>query len=107
MSRQSLIAVAITVALVLTIIAVKGCSGYGTVSPTTYQYAKALYAVCNRKDADGLDSAFNMIGESAEAGEISSREFGWLSEIVDQGRTGEWLEAQKMARQLMSDQADL
>jgi len=78
--------------------------GYGEVSPKTYEFAKALYSICNRRDASRLDDVSKMISESAAAGEMSQTEAGWLQDIVDEARAGEWKTAAGRARRMMEDQ---
>ena len=46
-----------------------------------------------------------MIATAESDGQISGTEAGWLQDIVNTGQSGQWDEAQKMARQLMSDQS--
>ena len=42
-----------TVALAMACL--QGCGGYDKVSPTTYQFAKSLYAITNQRAAIRLD----------------------------------------------------
>ncbi len=81
-----------------------GCGGYGAVSPTTYEYAKALYSVTNRQASDRLDEVSSQIESARTTGEISDEEAGWLNDIVEQGRAGDWQSANQAARQIMEDQ---
>lgn len=78
--------------------------GYGEVNAKTYDYAKALYSICNRRAAAGLDTIEPMILESREAGEISESELRWLSGIVAAARAGDWESATKNSRRLLADQ---
>lgn len=80
-----------------------GC-GYGDVSPATYEYAKALYSVSNRRSKETLDEVQRQIQESLEQGEISSREAGWLNDIVRKAEREDWGNAMTSARQMMEDQ---
>ena len=80
-----------------------GC-GYGEVSPAAYAYAKALYGVANRQAADRLDAVDEQIAAAEEAGELSPREAGWLGDIVDEARDGDWKDAAAAARRMMEDQ---
>lgn len=100
------IAVAISVGVVLIAgFVIRGCGKYPEVSQQTYEHAKALYAICNRKDTDRLATCSRMI-EEAEAKEvITSSEASYLREIVTAAEADQWKDAQLMARQLMSDQA--
>lgn len=83
----------------------QGCGQYPEVSQQTYQHAKALYSVCNRKDADGLETCSSMIEEAEQNESIPSSEASYLHEIIATAEADQWNEAQLMARQLMSDQA--
>lgn len=107
MNRPSQSAAAAVIVVLLISLLMPGCSSYGEVNQKTYEIAKALYSTCNRKDESGLTELSEMIATAEQAGEISSKEAGWLNDIVAQGQSGQWVEAQKMARQLMSDQSDL
>ena len=88
----------------LLLIALAGCSDYQGISPTAYQYAKALYNVTNRKRSEKLDEVNNLITSSKREGTITPKEADWLLEIVDDAREGNWETAQKTARQMMRDQ---
>jgi hypothetical protein len=85
------------------LLAIVGC-GYGRVSPTTYGYAKALYTLSNTQAADRIDEVANKIAVAAEAGEVTQREAGWLNDICDQCRSGDWAGAQQAAKRMMRDQ---
>jgi hypothetical protein len=82
-----------------------GC-GYGEVTPRCYDYAKALYSICNRRDADRLEEFDALIEADLLAGELAEREAGWLRQIADQARSGEWASAQSAARKLLDDQVE-
>jgi hypothetical protein len=90
-------------AISFVLLAVAGC-GYGEVSPTTYGYAKALYTLSNTQAADRIDEVANKIAAAADAGEVTQREAGWLNDICDQCRSGDWAGAQEAAKQIMRDQ---
>ncbi|MEC7501440.1 MAG: hypothetical protein VX970_06900 [Planctomycetota bacterium] len=94
----------IPLASILLLIALTGCSDYQGISPTAYQYAKALYNVTNRKRGEKLDEVNNLITSSKREGTITTQEANWLREIVDDAREGNWEAAQKTARQMMRDQ---
>jgi hypothetical protein len=80
-----------------------GC-GYGEVSLRGYDHAKALYSICNRRDAERLEQIAGMIEADTAGGTISEREGRWLTKIVSQARAGEWPAAAAAVRQLMEDQ---
>ncbi len=82
-----------------------GCS-YPEVSPQTYELAKALYSVSNLQREDGLQRVEELIEESLAEGSISEREAGYLSEILEDCRQGEWSVAQHECRRMMEDQVD-
>ena len=73
----------IPLASILLLIALTGCSDYQGISPTAYQYAKALYNVTNRKRGEKLDEVNNLITSSKREGTITTQEANWLREIVD------------------------
>jgi hypothetical protein len=84
-------------------LAIVGC-GYGEVSPTAYGYAKALYTLSNTQAANRTDEVANKIAAAAEAGEVTQREAGWLNDICEQCRRGDWAGAQEAAKRMMRDQ---
>lgn len=88
----------------LTLLLFCGCSGYGEVSPTAYEYAKALYAISNRQANQKLDPVAKQIEQAESAGEITGREATWLHDIVEDCRQNEWQAASKAARRMMEDQ---
>ena len=69
-----------------------------------YDYSMALYSISNRQDSTRLDEISQQITESQTAGDLSSREAGWLLDIVDEGRQGNWKSAGKSSRRMMEDQ---
>lgn len=89
--------------LLLVCLLVTGC-GYPEVSPAAYDCAKALYSVCNRKDAPRLDAVEDAIRDAESQGDITATEAGWLRAIVAEARNERWEEAAAEARQLMTDQ---
>ena len=80
--------------------------GYGEISPRGYEYATAMYSICNRKDFDRLQKLTAMVEESAESGEISDEEAGWLTGISDAAAEGDWQSATAESRRLLDDQVD-
>ncbi len=78
--------------------------GYGEVSGKTYDYAKALYSICNRRAKSGLDAIEPMIEQSLHAGEISETESRWLGGIITSARDGDWESAAKDSRRILADQ---
>lgn len=88
---------------VLTGLLLTGC-GYGEVAPRTYEYATALYSICNRRDSARLEEFAKLLEADVEAGHVTDHEAGLLEEIAGEARTGEWDSAQAAARQLLEDQ---
>ncbi len=95
--------VALPVAFVLLLCAT-GCGSYSGASPRTYEYAKALYSICNRRADDKLAEVASRIEADAASGEISSSEASWLRGIVADAQGGDWQGAMREARDLMVDQ---
>lgn len=81
-----------------------GCGSYGELSPTAYEFAKALYSVSNRQAEDKLEATAQQIQQAQSNGDISPEEADWLQEIIQQSRAGHWKEANQAARQMMEDQ---
>ena len=77
-------------ACVWLLVGIVGCGGYGEVSPTAYEYAKALYAITNRKAQDQLANVTHGIQTSLADGRLSDRESGWLIGIVREAEDGNW-----------------
>ncbi len=90
--------------LVTLSVLVAGCGGYGSISPTAYEYAKALFSITNRRADGKLDEVAAQIEATRVAGKLSDQEARWLSDIVDDSRNGRWEAANKAARQMMEDQ---
>ena len=82
---------------------VPGC-GYGEVSPTSYELAKSLYNVSNRKLSDRLQQVTERIDNAEANEEVSSREAKWLRNIVEQAEREQWDKAMQAARRMMEDQ---
>ncbi len=85
------------------VVLVVGC-GYGEVSPGAYRYAQVLYGLSNRQGSERIDEVTAKIAAAVEAGELSRREAGWLTNICDQCRDGDWAGAQQAAKRMMRDQ---
>jgi hypothetical protein len=80
-----------------------GC-GYGEVTPRCYDYAKALYSICNRRDADRLEEFAALVDADLQSGELGDQEADWLRDIAERARAGDWSDAQAAARRLLEDQ---
>lgn len=80
-----------------------GC-GYGEISPTAYEYAKAIYSLSNRRAADKLSAVEAQIAAAAESGQLPPHEAAWLNDFCDDCRAGRWKDAQEASRQMMEDQ---
>ena len=89
--------------LVMLLPLLSGC-GYGEISPTAYQYAKGLYAICNRRAADRLESVRQDIESARNDGEISHHEADWLLEIIADGQQQRWDAGAHAAREIMEAQ---
>ena len=85
----------------------RGCGRYGEVSQLTFEHAKALYGACNSRRHDRLAACATMVSEAESSHQISASEARYLRDIIAIGNAEEWEDAQAMARQLMTDQADL
>lgn len=90
--------------LAATVFFVQGCGRYETVNAATYEHAKALYSVCNRRDRQRLEVCANMIAEAAANDELSRTERSYLTAIIEAARKNLWKESLAMSRQLMVDQ---
>lgn len=90
--------------LLTCVLTVTGCSQYGEVSPKAYEISTALYSLCNRRDDSRLDTVNQLIADSAAAGELSSSEQRWLTDILESARSGSWDIAARNARTMMQEQ---
>ncbi|MEO0529391.1 MAG: hypothetical protein AAF266_02315 [Planctomycetota bacterium] len=86
-------------------VALVGC-GYGKVSPQAYEHAKAIYTLANMKAAAAIDETEAAITADAKAGLITEEEAGWLTDLCDECRAGDWESAQSSARRMMDEQAE-
>ena len=82
---------------------VAGC-GYPEVGPGCYAYAKALYAVANRRQADRVEPVCAQVAEARESEELNDREAGYLDAICDDCRAGRWGAAAQQARAILEAQ---
>lgn len=80
-----------------------GC-GYSEISPTAYEYAKAIYSLSNRRATDKIAAVEERIAAAAESGELTLNEAGWLNDLCEDCRAGRWEKAQAAARRMMEDQ---
>lgn len=78
--------------------------GYGKVSPLGYEYATALVSICNQKDADRLEKLAVLLDDAESNERLEPQESKWLRGIIDLGRRGDWQNASRNARRLLSDQ---
>ena len=83
-----------------------GCGKYSEVSPEAYQYSKALYSVCNRKDGSRLHQVAQQVEAAGSAAQLSAEEVDWLSDIITTAEAGDWQVAAKDARRLMEAQVE-
>ncbi len=82
-----------------------GCGGYSGASYRTYEYANALYTICNRQHTAKLDEVAVKIAADTASGELPEGEAKWLEAIVDDARRGDWKRGMKTAREIVRQQA--
>ncbi|WP_166825608.1 hypothetical protein [Thalassoroseus pseudoceratinae] len=88
---------------VLLLLSASGC-GYGEVGPETYEYAMALYSVCNSRDAQRLQSFTEQFEQAQADGKVSANEGKVLGQIVKLAQAGQWDDATADARALLDAQ---
>lgn len=66
-----------------------------------YQYAMALFSVCNRQDTGRLEGLMAQVAKAESAGEITARDARWLASIMRKAEKGRWSEASASVRKLM------
>ena len=86
MNNQAVWGIGGIVVLLMLVVGARGCGHYGEVNSTTYEYGKALYSVCNRRDAERLEKVAAMIDSAMENGKISKTEARSLQGIVNEAR---------------------
>ena len=92
-------------AMMLSMVVCSGCSDYGPVSPATYDFAAAMYSICNTKSADRLIAFEQKLVEAKQGGSITAQEAEWLEEILESARAGQWQSAAAASRKMMVEQA--
>ena len=105
MNSRPLTAGLLAAIAVVMVLPLGGC-GYGRMSSTGYEYAKALYSLSNRQSAHRVDDVQLQIDAAAESGELPDQEAQWLRAICDDCRDGNWDSAQCDARRMMEDQVE-
>lgn len=83
---------------------IAGCQQYGEVSPKCYEFAKALYSICNRKDVARLRIVDKAIKDAVTAKQLPADEAAELQKIIQQASEGQWSTAMQDCRTLMSEQ---
>ncbi len=80
-----------------------GCSSYGDVGEGAYEYASALYSICNTKNEDRLSTLREQLDSDTR---VSEQEKRWLVQIAESASAGNWEQAAKNARQMMMEQVE-
>ncbi|GIW99714.1 MAG: hypothetical protein KatS3mg111_3047 [Pirellulaceae bacterium] len=78
---------------------------YPPMSSQAYQYANALYSICNRHDEERLEKIATMLAERAADGELTKTETQFMYRIIRTARSGRWEKAVREVRRWMVDQA--
>jgi hypothetical protein len=81
-----------------------GNRGYGQVSDKAYEFATALYSVCNRQDASKLAGIESLLASAQSNDNLSPEEAEMLQEILQMAKAGDWVIAVSETRLLMMDQ---
>jgi hypothetical protein len=81
-----------------------GNRDYGEVSDKAYEFATALYSVCNRQDASKLAGIESLLASAQSNDSLSSEEADMLQEILQKAKSGDWAIAASETRSLMVDQ---
>lgn len=90
--------------ILLSICLLPGCQQYGEVSSQSYEFAKALYSVCNRKDEARLTTTETAIEAAVEKKELPANEAEDLKAIIEKAREGQWAAAMQDCRTMMTEQ---
>ncbi|MEM8732664.1 MAG: hypothetical protein AAGG44_00475 [Planctomycetota bacterium] len=104
MSATKLIAAVVSLLLIIGVAVWFLGSGYGETSETGYQYAVALFRICNQKDLEALESVEASIETDAASGALGASETKWLEEIISMAKANQWSAASTEIRELMEDQ---
>lgn len=95
-----------SVAMLVLTLFVAGC-GYGPVSKRGYEIATALHSAIARQDTEAIARIAEAIKRDSDGGQLAGDEAAWLGEIVAEASAEDWKEAERAARKLLQDQADL
>ena len=90
---------------IVLLVSTVGC-GYGEVSSETYDYAMALYSVCNSRDAQRLETFNEQFANAKAEGLVSANESQVLTAIIEEAQAGEWESATAEVRELLEAQVD-
>ena len=92
--------------LLVVLVVLSGCGGFGKVESFAYEQVKSLYTVCNQKNSEQLERVAEKIAEARAIGELSSQEVDWLEAIIADARSGQWKDAAAECRQLLEAQVE-
>lgn len=89
------------------VVAIASCGRpYADASDASYAIAMSLVTISSRQMTDKLDDVDALIDTRLASEDLSEGEAGYLREIVEFGRNGDWEEAQRQARAVLSDQVE-
>ena len=91
---------------VASVLVLGGCGGYEEIGPHAYEYATALYAICNQRDETRLKEFSVALAAACESGDVTDIEADQMVGIVSLAESGEWETATQESRQLLLDQVD-
>ncbi len=103
-SQWRTVGIALGMACLIALAALMFRQGYSEIGPQAYEYATALYSICNRRDESRLEKISELIEKSVADSEITETESRWLNEIIALADDGYWEEASYDTRQLMLSQ---
>ena len=103
-NQPSLSHITLVFSILLSTCLLPGCQQYGEVSAKSYEFAKALYSVCNRKDEARLTTTGTAIQAAVKKKELPENEAEDLQEIIEKAHKGRWIEAMQDCRTMMTEQ---
>ncbi|MFN3192552.1 MAG: hypothetical protein ACE361_18715 [Aureliella sp.] len=106
MSASKIAAAVVSLLLIAVVLIWYLTSGYGETSEKGYQYAVALFRICNQKDLASLEGVEASIEADAASGELAPNETKWLREIIAMAKSNQWASARTEIRELMEDQME-
>lgn len=80
-------------------------SGYGKVSPKTYEFATAMYSASLTKNERHLEKIEQLLAQT-EDDALANHERTWIQNWIRMARSGDWDTVANQSKRMMEDQVD-